>query len=113
MRCVTACPTKALLGDGRMNAQRCLSYQTQTKGMMPEEYRKKMRNVIYGCDICQLVCPYNQGKDFHFHEEMEPKVDEVYPKLKPMLSMSNKDFKQQFGHLAGSWRGKKPLQRNA
>ena len=36
-----------------MNAQRCLSYQTQTKGMMPEEYRKKMRNVIYGCDICQ------------------------------------------------------------
>ena len=84
MRCVTACPTKALLGDGRMNAQRCLSYQTQTKGMMPEEYRKKMRNVIYG-----------------------------YPKLKPMLSMSNKDFKQQFGHLAGSWRGKKPLQRNA
>ena len=40
-RCITACPTKALLGDGRMNAQRCLSYQTQTKGLMPEEYRKK------------------------------------------------------------------------
>lgn len=112
-RCVTACPTKALLSDGRMNAQRCLSYQTQTKGLMPNEYRKKMRNVIYGCDICQLVCPYNQGKDFHFHEEMEPKVEEVYPKLKPMLSLSNKEFKQQFGHLAGSWRGKKPLQRNA
>lgn len=112
-RCVTACPTKALLGDGRMNAQRCLSYQTQTKGMMPEEYRKKMRNVIYGCDICQLVCPYNKGKDFHFHAEMEPQVDEVYPKLKPMLSLSNKQFKAQFSHLAGSWRGKKPLQRNA
>lgn len=113
MRCVTACPTNALLGDGRMNAKRCLSYQTQTKGMMPEEYRKKMRNVVYGCDICQLVCPYNKGKDFHFHEEMEPKVDEVYPKLKPMLSLSNKQFREQFGHLAGSWRGKKPLQRNA
>lgn len=113
MRCVTACPTKALLGDGRMNAQRCLSYQTQTKGMMPEEYRKKMRNVVYGCDICQLVCPYNQGKDFHFHEEMEPKIEEVYPKLAPLLTISNKEFKQQFGHLAGSWRGKKPLQRNA
>ena len=112
-RCITACPTKALLGDGRMNAQRCLSYQTQTKGLMPEEYRKKMRNVIYGCDICQLVCPYNRGKDFHFHDEMEPKVDEVYPKLKPMLQLSNKEFNAQFGHLAGSWRGKKPLQRNA
>lgn len=113
MRCVTACPTKALLGDGRMNAQRCLSYQTQTKGMMPEEYRKKMHNVIYGCDICQLVCPYNRGKDFHFHQEMEPEVETVYPKLQPMLSLSNKAFKNQFGHLSGSWRGKKPLQRNA
>lgn len=112
-RCISACPTKALLGDGRMNAQKCLSYQTQTKGIMPNEYRKKMRNVIYGCDICQLVCPYNRGKDFHFHKEMEPQVDEVYPKLKPMLSLTNKEFKEQFGHLAGSWRGKKPLQRNA
>ncbi|MGM0213669.1 tRNA epoxyqueuosine(34) reductase QueG [Enterococcus sp. AZ109] len=113
MRCIKGCPTNALLGDGRMNAQRCLSYQTQTKGMMPEEYRKKMRNVIYGCDICQLVCPYNQGKDAHFHEEMEPEIDTVYPKLKPMLNLSNKEFNNQFGHLAGSWRGKKPLQRNA
>ena len=112
-RCIKACPTQALLGDGSMNAQRCLSYQTQTKGAMPEEYRKKIRNVIYGCDICQLVCPYNQDKDFHFHQEMEPAVDEVYPKLRPMLKLSNKEFKQQFGHLAGAWRGKKPLQRNA
>lgn len=112
-RCIKACPTQALLGDGSMNAQRCLSYQTQTKGLMPEEYRKKIRNVIYGCDICQLVCPYNQGKDFHFHEEMEPDVEEVYPKLQPMLKLSNKAFQQQFGHLAGAWRGKKPLQRNA
>lgn len=112
-RCVTACPTQALLGNGSMNAKKCLSYQTQTKGMMPEEYRKKMHNVIYGCDICQLVCPYNRGKDFHFHKEMEPEVDTVYPKLKPMLSISNKEFKETFGHLSGSWRGKKPLQRNA
>lgn len=112
-RCIKACPTQALLGDGSMNAQWCLSYQTQTKGVMPEEYRKKIRNVIYGCDICQLVCPYNQDKDFHFHQEMEPAVDEVYPKLRPMLKLSNKEFKQQFGHLAGAWRGKKPLQRNA
>lgn len=112
-RCITACPTNALLGDGRMNAKRCLSYQTQTKGMMPTEYRKKIRNVIYGCDICQQVCPYNQGKDFHFHPEMEPALDEVFPKLQPMLKMSNKAFNQQFGHLAGAWRGKKSLQRNA
>lgn len=112
-RCIKACPTQALLGDGGLNAKRCLSYQTQTKDMMPTEFRKKMSNVIYGCDICQLVCPYNQDKDFHFHEEMAPKIAEVAPVLKPMLTMTNREFKEQFGHLAGSWRGKKPLQRNA
>ncbi|MDH6363341.1 epoxyqueuosine reductase [Enterococcus sp. PF1-24] len=112
-RCIQACPTKALLGDGCMNAQNCLSYQSQTKDFVPVAFRKKMRNVIYGCDICQLVCPYNQGKDFHFHPAMEPQVDEVFPKLQPMLTITNKEFQQQFGHLAGSWRGKKTLQRNA
>ena len=71
-KCIDFCPTSALLGDGRMNGRRCLSYQTQTRGMMPEEYREKIRTVIYGCDICRQVCPFNKGKDFHFHEEMEP-----------------------------------------
>lgn len=113
MRCVTACPTGALLGDGRINAQICLSYQTQTKGMMDEKFRRKIGHVIYGCDICQIVCPYNKGKDFHLHEEMEPEAEKVMPKLKPLLTISNKDFKETFGSMAGSWRGKKPLQRNA
>ncbi|MFL2100696.1 tRNA epoxyqueuosine(34) reductase QueG [Desemzia sp. FAM 23989] len=112
MRCVTACPTGALLGDGRINAKQCLSYQTQTKGMMDEQFRRKIGHVIYGCDICQIVCPYNRGKDFHFHDEMEPDPEKVMPKLKPLLIISNKDFKEQFGSMAGSWRGKKPLQRN-
>lgn len=113
MRCIDACPTDALIGDGRMDANLCLSYQTQTKGYMPEEFRRKMGHVIYGCDICQLVCPYNRGKSFHLHPEMEPEPEVVQPKLKPMLTISNKEFKNTFGELAGSWRGKKPLQRNA
>ncbi|MEG0782353.1 tRNA epoxyqueuosine(34) reductase QueG [Carnobacterium sp.] len=112
-RCITGCPTTALLGDGRMNAKKCLSFQTQTKGMMPVEYRKKMGHVIYGCDICQMVCPYNKGKNFHFHEAMEPVPEDVAPLLQPLLSISNKEFKQRFGVMAGSWRGKKPIQRNA
>ncbi|MGX7108155.1 tRNA epoxyqueuosine(34) reductase QueG [Facklamia miroungae] len=112
-RCITACPTQALLGDGRMNAQRCLSYQTQTKGHLAEEFRRKITHVIYGCDICQMTCPYNKGIDFHNHLEMEPNPEHVTPVLKDMLNLSNKEFKKQFGHLAGSWRGKKPLQRNA
>ncbi|ERL64573.1 tRNA epoxyqueuosine(34) reductase QueG [Schleiferilactobacillus shenzhenensis] len=112
-RCIDFCPPGALLGDGHLNAQRCLSYQTQTKGMMPAEYRPMIRNVIYGCDICQLVCPFNKGKDTARHPEMTPDPDRVSPELVPMLTMSNKEFKNRFGALAGAWRGKKPLQRNA
>lgn len=112
-RCIRACPTQALLGDGRMNGQKCLSYQTQTKTLMPKAYRRKISSVIYGCDICQLVCPYNQGIDYHRHAEMEPVPDQVQPQLKPLLRISNREFKEKFGHLAGSWRGKKPIQQNA
>lgn len=112
-RCIDGCPTQALLGNGEMNAQKCLSYQTQTKTYMPEEYRKPMRRVIYGCDICQIVCPYNQGKNYHLHEAMEPDYEKVRPELEPMLTISNREFREKFGEMAGSWRGKKPLQRNA
>src|SRR5690625_598762 len=112
-RCIDSCPTQALLGNGEMNAQKCLSYQTQTKNYMPEEYRKPMRRVIYGCDICQIVCPYNQGKNFHLHEEMEPDYEKVRPELVPMLTISNREFKEKFGEMSGSWRGKKPVQMNA
>lgn len=112
-RCIDGCPTQALLGNGEINAKKCLSYQTQTKDYMPEEYRRKMGRVIYGCDICQIVCPYNQGVDFHLHEEMEPEYEKVRPVLEPMLTISNREFNEQYGEMAGSWRGKKPLQRNA
>lgn len=112
-RCVQACPTQALLGDGRMNGPRCLSYQTQTKQLMPHEFRRKITHVIYGCDICQLTCPFNQGIDFHLHPEMEPVPEQVQPELKSMLNLSNREFKETYGHLSGAWRGKKPLQRNA
>ncbi|AMC00058.1 epoxyqueuosine reductase [Aerococcus urinaehominis] len=112
-RCIDFCPTGALLGDGRMNAKRCISYLTQTKGYIPREFRDQVGHQIYGCDICQQVCPYNQGIDSHIHPLMEPERDQVEPILQPMLTMSNKQFKEQFGHLAGAWRGKKPLQRNA
>ncbi|MDR3156792.1 MAG: tRNA epoxyqueuosine(34) reductase QueG [Lactobacillales bacterium] len=112
-RCLDNCPTKALLGDGRMNAKRCLSYQTQLKGNISKEFRRYMRTTIYGCDICQLVCPFNKGKDFHFHSLMEPSIEDVEPLLKPLLTITNREFRERFGYMAASWRGRKPLQRNA
>ncbi|TFJ92032.1 tRNA epoxyqueuosine(34) reductase QueG [Lentibacillus salicampi] len=112
-KCLDACPTGALVQGGQLNAQRCLAFLTQTKGFMPDEDRSKIGNFIYGFDTCQVVCPYNKKIDVHHHPEFEPEPDVAKPKLKPLLRISNREFKNTFGHIAGSWRGKKPLQRNA
>ena len=109
-RCVTACPTSCLIGDGSMNAKRCLSFQTQDKGVMDLEFRKKIKTVIYGCDICQICCPYNKGLDNPLATEIDPELS--HPELLPFLELSNGQFKEKFGHVAGSWRGKNILQRN-
>ncbi|PFJ00316.1 tRNA epoxyqueuosine(34) reductase QueG [Priestia megaterium] len=112
-KCVDACPTGALVTGGQLNSQRCIAFLTQTKGFLAEEFRSKLGNRLYGCDTCQTVCPENKGKDFHFHPEMEPDPELAKPKLKPLLTMNNREFKEKFGHVSGSWRGKKPIQRNA
>lgn len=112
-KCVEACPTGALVQGGQLDSNKCIAFLTQTKGFLPDKYRTKIGNRLYGCDTCQLVCPENKGKDFHFHTEMEPDSEIVKPKLKPLLTISNREFKEKFGPIAGSWRGKKPIQRNA
>ncbi|GIO21581.1 tRNA epoxyqueuosine(34) reductase QueG [Oceanobacillus sp. J11TS1] len=110
--CLDACPTGAIVQGGQLNAQRCIAFLTQTKDFLPEEFRNKIGNRLYGCDTCQQVCPWNKGKDSHFHQELEPNPELVKPKLRPMLHLSNREFKEKFGHMSGSWRGKKPIQRN-
>ncbi|QNG59940.1 tRNA epoxyqueuosine(34) reductase QueG [Bacillus sp. PAMC26568] len=111
--CVDACPTGALVQGGQLDSNKCIAFLTQTKGFLKDQYRKKLGNRLYGCDTCQTVCPENKGKDFHLHAEMEPDPEIAKPKLKPLLTMSNREFKEKFGHVSGSWRGKKPIQRNA
>lgn len=112
-KCVDSCPTGALVNPGQLNSQRCISFLTQTKGFLPDEFRSKIGNRLYGCDTCQTVCPINKGKDFHLHHEMEPDPEIAKPLLKPLLTISNREFKEKYGHVSGSWRGKKPIQRNA
>lgn len=112
--CIDACPTNALVGPGQLNAQRCISYLTQTKGVIEDdELKRKIGNRLYGCDTCQIVCPKNKGVHFDHHEELRPDPELVKPLLKPLLSMSNREFKERFGQSASAWRGKKPIQRNA
>lgn len=111
--CIDACPTGALVGPGQLNSSRCISFITQTKGYVDDEYKRKIGNRLYGCDTCQVVCPKNKGMNWTHHPELTPDPEKVKPLLIPLLTMSNKDFKEQYGRIAASWRGKKPIQRNA
>lgn len=111
--CIDACPTGALVGPGQLNAQRCISFLTQTKDVIPAEFREKIGNRLYGCDTCQQVCPKNRGKHFAHHPELTPDPEQAKPLLLPILDLSNKQFKAAFGSSAAAWRGKMPIQRNA
>lgn len=112
-KCVEVCPTGALIQGGQLDSQKCIAFLTQTKGFLAEEYRAKIGNRLYGCDTCQTVCPKNKGIDFHLHPEMEANPELVKPLLKPLLTIGNREFKEKYGYMSGSWRGKKPIQRNA
>lgn len=111
--CIDVCPTGALIEGGQLDSKRCIAFLTQTKTMLPDEFRTKIGNRLYGCDTCQTICPKNKGKYNLWHDEFIPNPELAKPLLEPLLHISNKEFKQKFGYVSGSWRGKKPIQRNA
>ena len=111
-KCLDACPTNALIQGGQINAKHCISFLTQTKELIPDQFRDKIGNRVYGCDSCQTACPVNKGVNFQFHKEMEADPEVAKPLLKPILKLSNREFKTRFGSVSGAWRGKKPIQRN-
>lgn len=113
--CVEACPVGAIDGVKRIvNTQLCLSQQTQEKETFDDFLKKKIKETkyIYGCDICQIVCPWNNKKQ-EFNSMFNPVKEEVFINLKELTLESNKTFSKKYGHLSGSWRGKKPWQKNA
>jgi len=113
-RCMRACPTGAIERPFWVNPHKCLSYITQMPGWIPKEYRRLMGRHLWGCDICQIVCPWNW--------EAIPEGDAAFapdeeltarPALIRLLTISNAQFRQWFGETAMAWRGKKTIQRNA
>ena len=103
--CIQLCPGKALTNEG-MNSYRCISYLTQKKEELTDDEMSKMGDHIYGCDVCQRVCPLNESIPVGYETGMEVSLDEL-------LSMTNKEFKLNYQSTAAGWRGKKQFQKNA
>lgn len=105
-RCITFCPTGAL-SEKQFDMKKCISYLTQTKTVLPVDVMKTMSKQLYGCDVCQIVCPKNQ-KALQCFEQKQTSFS-----LKKLLHCSNKTFSENISKTAAGWRGKKVLQRNA
>lgn len=110
--CVDHCPGGALNGDYTMDSRKCISYISQKKGLISEDERDKLGLRIYGCDLCQDICPKNKNLKLVYHEEFLPKITGGYLRPEELLHMSNREFKSKYGKMSGSWRGKKILLRN-
>ncbi|WP_375580984.1 tRNA epoxyqueuosine(34) reductase QueG [Marivirga tractuosa] len=72
-KCIDACPTDAIVGDGIVDASKCISYLTiELKEDLPTEFSNKMENWVFGCDICQDVCPWNRFSKPHLEDSFQP-----------------------------------------
>jgi epoxyqueuosine reductase len=121
-KCIDACPTDALVEPYMMDARKCISYLTiELRGAIPEKFREPMGQHIFGCDICQDVCPWNrhapvtdakefqprsfphasavatgEKENFSFHEKNGPRETLFLPRLEWLASLSQSDFSEMF-----------------
>ena len=110
--CLKACPTGALEAPYTLNPYICLAYLTQASGVFPRDYRHLLGETIWGCDICQTVCPMNEQRQSlpapYFGIPRYASLD-----LAEVLAWTKTEFDDKLGRSAAGWRGKTVLQRNA
>jgi len=96
-RCLDACPTDAFVEPYKLDATRCISYLTiEKRGSIPEELRSGMGNHLFGCDICQDVCPWNRRAPVSSNAEFQPRLELVNPALEWLAEMTQDDFRSTF-----------------
>lgn len=96
-RCIEACPTDAILAPYQLDSNKCISYLTiEKRGSIPEDLRPGMGRHIFGCDICQDVCPWNRKAPASSAPEFAPRTGLVNPALDWLAEMSAEDFRENF-----------------
>jgi epoxyqueuosine reductase len=97
-RCIQACPTHCILPDRTLDARRCISYLTiENKTEIPTDLRPALDNWVFGCDICQQICPWNiRFASPHHDPAFSPKEDTARPVLSHEILLSQAEFKQKF-----------------
>jgi epoxyqueuosine reductase len=110
VRCLRACPTQAFEAPGILDARRCLAYWTiEHRGPLPDPVKAHVADRVFGCDICQEVCPWN---DDHVSAETAA-ADAAPPTRAEWLAMGAGEWRRRFGKSALNRAGRRGLQRNA
>jgi epoxyqueuosine reductase len=114
-QCIDACPTDALVAPYVMDARRCIAYLTiELRGPIPEEFRESAGNHVFGCDICQDVCPWNRKSPRTQQEEFQPRKyadgqeSLFHPNLEWLAGLSEEEYRAVFRGSAmkrAKWRG--------
>jgi epoxyqueuosine reductase len=96
-RCIDACPTDALIAPYQLDSTKCISYLTiEKRGPVPEEMREDMGRHVFGCDICQDVCPWNRKAPATPAPEFQPRPGLVNPALEWLAEMHVEEFRERF-----------------
>lgn len=113
-RCIDACPTDALVAPYQLDSNRCISYLTiEKRGAIAEDLRPLMGHEVFGCDICQDVCPWNRKAPSTGAAEFQPREGLVNPALEWLAEMSVEEFREKFRGSAVRRAKRSGLRRNA
>jgi epoxyqueuosine reductase len=112
--CLDACPTQAFVEPGVLDSRRCISYLTiELRGPIPEELREPMGDWLFGCDVCQEVCPWNHKAPAGMEPALQPREDLMDINLIELLSLSEEQFRKRFPGTALMRAKRQGLLRNA
>lgn len=96
-RCIDACPTNAFVAPRQLDSNKCIAYLTiEKRGVVPDEFREQMGRHVFGCDICQDVCPWNRKAPASSAPEFQPREGLVNPALAWLAEISDEEFKVRF-----------------